>query len=39
VDALLARPQPGFHNRIEPSANVGELIDEIDCNPTGIFWG
>jgi hypothetical protein len=30
-----------FHryDRIEPSANVGELIDEIDRDPTGIFWG
>jgi hypothetical protein len=30
-----------FHryDRIEPSANVGQLIDEIDRDPTGIFWG
>jgi len=41
VDALLARPQPRFHRygRIEPSANVGALIDEIDYDPTGIFCG
>jgi hypothetical protein len=24
---------------IEPSANVGALIDEIDYDPTGIFGG
>jgi DUF3024 family protein len=30
-----------FHryDRIEPSVNVCVLIDEIDCDPTGIFWG
>jgi hypothetical protein len=30
-----------FHryDRIEPSVNVSVLIDEIDCDPTGIFWG
>jgi hypothetical protein len=30
-----------FHryDRIEPSANVGALIDEIDYDPTGIFCG
>ena len=30
-----------FHryDRIEPSANVSTLIDEIDRDPTGIFWG
>jgi len=30
-----------FHRygRVEPSVNVGELIDEIDCDPTCIFWG
>jgi hypothetical protein len=27
------------YDRIEPSVNVGVLIDEIDCDPTGIFWG
>jgi hypothetical protein len=30
-----------FHryDRIEPSAAVTALIDEIDRDPTGIFWG
>ena len=30
-----------FHryDRSEPSVNVYVLIDEIDCDPTGIFWG
>ena len=30
-----------FHryDRIEPSVNVCVLIDEIDCDPTAIFWG
>jgi hypothetical protein len=30
-----------FHryDRIEPAVNVSELIDEIDRDPTGIFWG
>jgi hypothetical protein len=30
-----------FHryDRIEPSADVAALIDEIDRDPTGIFWG
>ena len=30
-----------FHryDHIAPSANVGELIGEIDRDPTGIFWG
>jgi hypothetical protein len=30
-----------FHryHLIEPSANVSRLIDEIDRDPTGIFWG
>ncbi|MGH3917811.1 MAG: DUF3024 domain-containing protein [Pseudonocardiaceae bacterium] len=30
-----------FHtyNRIGPSANIDELLAEIDRDPTGIFWG
>ena len=24
---------------IHPSANVSELIDEVDRDPTSIFWG
>jgi hypothetical protein len=30
-----------FHryDRIEPAVNVSKLIDEIDRDPTGIFWG
>jgi hypothetical protein len=30
-----------FHryDHIKPSAHVAELIDEIDRDPTGIFWG
>jgi hypothetical protein len=30
-----------FHryDRIKPSANVSELISEIERDPTGIFWG
>jgi len=30
-----------FHryDPIQPSANVSELIDELDRDPTSIFWG
>lgn len=30
-----------FHryDRLAPSANVSELIDEIERDPTSIFWG
>jgi len=30
-----------FHayNRIGPSANIDEVLAEIDRDPTGIFWG
>jgi hypothetical protein len=30
-----------FHryDRIQPSPTVGDLLDEIDKDPTGIFWG
>jgi hypothetical protein len=30
-----------FHayDRIRSSANVDELLTEIDCDPTGIVWG
>ena len=30
-----------FHtyDRLRPTGNVDQLLDEIDRDPTGIFWG
>jgi hypothetical protein len=41
VDPPLEGPQLALHryDRIEPSADIAALIDEIDRDPTGIFWG
>jgi Protein of unknown function (DUF3024) len=27
------------YERVEPSSNITALLDEIDSDPTGIFWG
>jgi hypothetical protein len=28
-----------YYDIVEPTPRLGELIDEIDDDPTGIFWG
>ena len=28
-----------FHHQLEPSPGIGDLLDEIDRDPTAIFWG
>jgi hypothetical protein len=37
----LARPQRPLarYELIEPSADITALLQEIDSDPTGIFWG
>ncbi|MHB8492528.1 MAG: DUF3024 domain-containing protein [Solirubrobacteraceae bacterium] len=27
------------YDLIDPSAEIGSLLDEVDSDPTGIFWG
>jgi len=41
MDAVLARPQPALAplRLIEPSPDILWLLDEVDRDPTGIFWG
>jgi hypothetical protein len=38
---VLARPQPAFHqyDQLPPSHHVGDLLQEIDRDPTATFWG
>ena len=41
VGALLARPDLKFHlyDLVEPTRNVETLLNEVDRDPTCIFWG
>ena len=41
LDALLARSQPALapYDFVEPTADVTRLLDEIEQDPTCIFWG
>lgn len=41
--AVLARPEPQFPPREydlpDPTPEIRDLLDEIDRDPTSIFWG
>ena len=28
-----------LYDQLEPSPDIGDLLDEIDRDPTAIFWG
>jgi hypothetical protein len=38
--AALARPEPKFHEYelADPTPDIQDLLDEIDRDPTSIFW-
>jgi hypothetical protein len=39
--AVLARPELKFHEYelADPTPDIQDLLDEIDRDPTSIFWG
>jgi hypothetical protein len=41
MDLVLAGSELGFHQYelIHPTADVAALLEEIDQDPTSIFWG
>ena len=41
LDLVLARPQPPLplYDLLAPSNRVDDLLNEIDRDPTCIFWG